>query len=121
MMEQQQQGSPFLTGMQTPSEDDKLMGLLAHLGGILAPVIVPLVLMVTKGEKSPWVKAQAVEALNFQIIVMAGYVISTAVICLAWLLIPCVFLVAAVMGIMAGLKAKEGVQYRYPFNFRLIK
>ena len=120
-MDQQQQGSPFLTGMQTPSEDDKLMGLLAHMGGIFAPIIVPLVLMLTKGEKSPWVKAQSVEALNFQIVVLGAYVISSVLFCLAWLLIPVVFLGAAAMGIMAGLKAKEGVQYRYPFNFRLIK
>ena len=120
-MEHQQQESPFLTGSQTPSEDDKMMAMLSHFGGIIFPVVTPAIIMVTKGEQSPWLKAQAVEALNFQIVVLGAYVISSVLFCLAWLLIPVVFLGAAAMGIMAGLKAKEGVQYRYPFNFRLIK
>jgi uncharacterized Tic20 family protein len=29
--------------------------------------------------------------------------------------------VALILGIVGGVKANEGVAYRYPFNFRLIK
>jgi uncharacterized Tic20 family protein len=123
MEQQQQQGSPFLTGLPAPSEDDKMMALLAHIGGILFPIIVPAVIMATKGEKSPWLKAQSMEALNFQIVTFIAYVISSAltVVCIGALLLPLVFIGATVLGIMGGLKVKEGENYRYPFNVRLIK
>lgn len=122
-MEQQQQGSPFLTGSQTPSEDDKMMAMLSHLGGIIFPVVTPAIIMVTKGEQSPWVKAQAVEALNFQITIFIAYVVSgiLSAICIGVFTGFATFVAAVVLGIMAGLKVKEGVQYRYPFNIRLIK
>ncbi|HEX8705925.1 MAG TPA: DUF4870 domain-containing protein [Myxococcaceae bacterium] len=122
-MEQQQQGSPFLTGSQAPSEDDKTMAMLAHMGGIVFPIIVPAIIMATKGEQSPWVKAQAIEALNFQIVATGAYIISTILmgVCIGFLLFPLVALGAIVLGIMGGLKVKEGVHYRYPFNVRLIK
>jgi uncharacterized Tic20 family protein len=122
-MEQQQQGSPFLTGSQSPSEDDKMMAMIAHLGGIVLPVIAPVIIMVTKGEQSPWVKAQSVEALNFQITIFIAYVVSgvLSAICIGVLTGFATFIAAVVLGIMAGLKVKEGVQYRYPVNIRLIK
>ena len=74
-MEQQQRDQSFLTGTPAPSSDDKTMALIAHIGGIVVPIIVPLVIMVTKGEQSPWVRAQAVEALNFQIGIFIAYVV----------------------------------------------
>ncbi|MDY7228224.1 DUF4870 domain-containing protein [Hyalangium rubrum] len=122
-MEQQQQGSPFLTGSPAPTEDDKTMALLAHIGGIVFPIIVPAIIMATKGEQSPWVKSQAVEALNFQIGVFIGYVVSTVLtaVCIGALLLPVVFIGATVLGIIAGLKAKEGQFYRYPATMRLVK
>ena len=115
--------STILTGSPAPSQDDKTMALIAHIGGILVPVLVPLIIMVTKGEKSPWLRAQAVEALNFQIAVFIAYVVCSVLTlaCIGALLFPLVGLAALVLGIMAGIKVNEGVSYRYPFNLRLIK
>jgi uncharacterized Tic20 family protein len=31
-----------------------------------------------------------------------------------------VWLGAVIMGILAGMKAKDGIPYRYPFNIRLV-
>jgi hypothetical protein len=113
----------ILTGSPSPSQDDKTMALIAHIGGIIVPVLVPLIIMLTKGEKSPWLRAQAVEALNFQIAVFIAYVICSVLTlaCIGALLFPLVGLAAVVLGIMAGIKVNEGVSYRYPFNVRLIK
>ena len=58
-MEQQQRDQSFLTGTPAPSQDDKTMALIAHIGGIVVPIIVPFIIMVTKGEQSPWVKQDA--------------------------------------------------------------
>jgi uncharacterized Tic20 family protein len=115
--------SSILTGNPAPSQDDKTMALIAHIGGIIVPVLVPLIIMITKGEKSPWLRAQAVEALNFQIAVFIAYIICSVLTlaCIGALLFPVVGLAAVILGIMAGLKVNEGVSYRYPFNLRMIK
>ena len=121
-MEQQREQS-FLTGSPAPSSDDKTMALIAHIGGIVVPILVPLIIMVSKGEQSPWVRAQAVEALNFQIGTFIGYVVCSILTfaCIGALLFPLVGLAALILGIMAGLKVNEGVSYRYPFALRLVK
>jgi hypothetical protein len=115
--------SSILTGSPSPTQDDKTMALIAHIGGIIVPVLVPLIIMVAKGDKSPWLRAQAVEALNFQIAVFIAYIICSVLTlaCIGALLFPIVGIGAVVLGIMAGLKVNEGVSYRYPFNLRMIK
>jgi uncharacterized protein len=113
--------SSILTGSPAPSQDDKTMALIAHIGGIIVPGLVPLIIMLTKGEKSPWVRGQAVEALNFQIVMVICYIVSAVlpiIGCITW---AATFIAAVVMGIIAGLKGNEGVSYRYPFSLRLIK
>jgi uncharacterized protein len=121
-MDQQKEQS-FLTGSPAPSQDDKTMALIAHIGGIVIPILVPLIIMVSKGEQSPWVRAQAVEALNFQIGIFIAYVVCSILTfaCIGALLFPLVFLAAIILGIIAGLKVNEGVSYRYPFALRLVK
>lgn len=121
-MEKEKESS-FLTGSPSPSQDDKTMALIAHIGGILVPILVPLIIMVTKGEKSPWLRAQAVEALNFQIAIFIAYIICSVLTfaCIGALLFPVVWLAAVILGIMGGLKVNEGVSYRYPFSLRLVK
>jgi uncharacterized Tic20 family protein len=124
MDEQQQQvGSPFLTGSPAPTQDDKTMALMAHIGGIAFPIIVPAIIMATKGEKSPWVKAQSMEALNFQITVFIAYLVSFVLsfVCIGVFTFFAAGIAAVVLGIMAGLKANNGESYRYPATLRLIK
>ena len=67
--------------------------------------------------------AEAVEALNFQITIAIGYVICVVltVILIGAFLMPILWIVNIVFCIIAGLKAKEGISYRYPFAIRLIK
>jgi hypothetical protein len=121
-MEQQQMGS-YLSGTAAPTQDEKTMALLAHIGGIVIPILVPLFIMVSKGKDSAWVREQAVEALNFQITVFIAYVACgiLTLACIGALLAPVVGLAAIVLGIIAGLKTNEGISYRYPAALRLVK
>ncbi len=123
-MEQQQMGSSFLTGSPAPRQDEKRLALIAHVGGIVIPVVVPLLVMLTRGKESTWVNNQSKEALNFQITVTLGYLISSPlVICvgLGFLTASLVFVVAAILGLLAGLKINDGMPYEYPFALRLVK
>ncbi|QSQ15988.1 DUF4870 domain-containing protein [Myxococcus landrumensis] len=123
----EQMGS-YITGSPMLSQDDKTMGLVAHIGTILANFVglgfaVPLVLMLTKGKESSFVREHAVESLNFQITVFIAGIIAAATSCLfiGLLIAPVVLIVALVFPVIAGLKANEGQAYKYPFALRLVK
>lgn len=106
-------------------QEDRTLALITHLSGILLSFIVPLIIWLTnkdKPEKS-WLNDQAKEALNFQITIVIAYVICMvlAIIVIGGLLMPVVWLINIIFSILAGIKANEGVAYRYPFALRLIK
>ncbi|MGQ0835646.1 MAG: DUF4870 domain-containing protein [Gammaproteobacteria bacterium] len=112
-----------------PTQDERTWGMLGHLSALLGlavpfgNVIAPLVIWLVKREQSAFVGDQAKEALNFNITVAIGAVICAvlALIFIGFLLAIALFVYWLVMTIVAGLKANEGVQYRYPFAFRLVK
>lgn len=107
------------------SQEDRTLAMLTHLSGIILSIIVPLVIWLTNKDKSDkgWLTDQAKEALNFQITILAGWVIASilSVVGIGLLLIPVVWIVNIIFCIIGGLKANEGVAYRYPFAIRLIK
>ena len=106
------------------SSDDRTMAMLAHLLGILTAFIGPLIIWLINKDKpeKAFVNDQAKEALNFQITVTIAYIVASAlsVILIGLLLIPVIMIANLVLCILAGLKANEGVAYRYPFALRLI-
>ncbi|MEO6227489.1 MAG: DUF4870 domain-containing protein [Thermomonas sp.] len=107
------------------SQEDKTLALLTHLSGIILSFIVPLIIWLTNKDKADkgWLNDQAKEALNFQITIAIAYVICTVlvVILIGGLLAPIVWVINVIFCIIAGMKANEGVAYRYPFAIRLIK
>jgi uncharacterized Tic20 family protein len=110
--------------VQPLSESDQRMwAMLAQLGGIVLGFIAPLIVMLVQGEKSPFVRRHSVEALNFQITLIIGYIVSVILIfvIVGILLLFVVWVFGIVFAIMAGLAANRGEEYRYPINIRLVK
>ncbi len=112
------------------NSDEKTWALVAHFGGIVVGFIAPLVALLAKGNESPTVRAHAVEALNFQItwgaIAIIGWILgvcgSVIVVGAIFFVVPFIaWLVIIIFSILAGLKANEGVLYRYPMTLRLVK
>jgi uncharacterized Tic20 family protein len=109
--------------------DARMFGMLAHissLAGFIIPfgnVIGPLVIWMMKKDQHPFVNDQGKESLNFQITATIAILIAVATICIGIgiVLAPLVGIAVAVMSIIAGIKANEGIPYRYPFTLRLIK
>ncbi|MEU0489496.1 DUF4870 domain-containing protein [Nocardiopsis sp. NPDC006139] len=106
-----------------PSQDERQFGLFAHLGGGLLGFIVPLIIYLIKREESPFVRDQAAQALNFQLLVLIGYVVSSILMfvfigMITWFLC---WVAAVVFGILGGVAANKGEWYRYPFNVSWIK
>ena len=117
------EGVPGAAYPAVPTSDEKTMSMLAHAGGIFFGFLPALVIYLTKGNESPYVKEEAKEALNFQITLAIAYVISTVlIIVLIGLLMMLVVWVASVaLMIMAAVAVNNGNAYRYPINIRLIK
>ena len=121
--------------MSEVTQDDKTMAMIAHITAIVS--IGPLIiwLMNKDNPEKSFVTTNAKEALNFVItiwFVMIGLSVLMTIFgfipVLGWLVAICLWLVmmaagvtALVFVIMAGMKANEGVDYRYPFAIRLIK
>jgi uncharacterized Tic20 family protein len=112
-----------------PTQDEKTWGMLAHLtafSGFLIPlgsVLGPLIVWLVKRDESPFVADQGKEALNFNIsVLLAGCVCGVLVFVFIGILLGvALFIYWLAMTIIAGIKASEGVHYRYPFTLRLIK
>lgn len=122
------------------TEDERLWAMIAHLSALLGGLVTgavggwgffigPLVVWLVKKDTMPFVDDQAKEALNFNITVSALFLILLAFTVMTLgigILItgPIMFIVgiaALVFIIIAAIKAKEGVRYRYPFTLRLVK
>ena len=55
-----------------------MWAMLGHLGGIIIGFLSGLIVMLVFGKRSAFVNDQAKEALNFQITLLIGYVISSS-------------------------------------------
>jgi uncharacterized protein len=113
------------------SSDDKTWVLIAHFGGALGMVlgagaggwVAPLVALLVQGNKSPQVRAHAVGALNFQLVLSIIGAIGLALSCavIGFIIWPIAMILGIVFGVIAGVKANEGQFYQYPFNISLVK
>ena len=120
------------------TQEDRTWALVAHIGTLVSAYIAlgflaPLLVMLLKGESSPFVRRHAVESLNFQISlliysVVLGIVAAVLVIVTVGLgllvVVPVGLLLAFVvlaLIIIATVKASNGEAYEYPFTIRLVK
>ncbi|HSH54210.1 MAG TPA: DUF4870 domain-containing protein [Methylotenera sp.] len=106
----------------SPSNDDKNIATITHLGGTVFSFIPALIVWILKKDDSPYIAEQAKEALNFQITVLLAYFVAWI---LVWILIGFAFLgiiwlANIVLCIVAAISTSKGETYRYPFTLRLI-
>ena len=83
----------------------------------------PLLVMLIKGNQSPYIRAQAVESLNFQLTVLIFAVVSFALVfvLVGFLLLPIVGIWWLVLTIIGSVKSSQGELYRYPLNIRMVR
>ena len=113
--------SPAAAAPLTP-EQDVQWGSFAHLGGVLG-FLPSLIIWLVFKDRGSFTNTEAKEALNFQITLIFGYVISwiLVIVFIGAILAWAVWVVGVVFSIIAFLQAKDGRHYRYPFAIRLIK
>ena len=110
-----------------PPDQERLWGMLAHLLSFVAAYlflgfVAPLVVLLVFGPRSPYVRAHAVESLNFNLTWLLYAIVGVV---LAFLVIGIPILIALgiaylVLVVIASVRANNGEFYRYPLTIRFI-
>jgi uncharacterized Tic20 family protein len=126
----------------TPSDGDRSMAVLCHLGGYFTIFVVPLILWLTNKRRSRFVAAHGKEALNFQLfltgpyllwVIALGFLIGMVLtgalatndarfwFLTAFAVVSLVGLYETLVVILASIAAWRGRPYRCPCIYRFIK
>ena len=111
------------------SKDAKQWAMLTHLAAFAAflipfgNIIGPLLVWQLKKDLGPFVEKNGKEALNFQITIAIVALVCTMLMfaLVGFILLPVLGLYWLILTIIAGVKANDGVAYRYPLTIRFIK
>src|SRR2546427_307486 len=103
-------------------DEERVWSMLCHLSYFVLGIIAPLIIMLTLGTRSPYVRHHAVEALNFHITVWIAGIIAalTILLLIGIVLLPAVLVTGLVFPIVAAVQSYQGVPYRYPLSIRLV-
>jgi uncharacterized protein len=104
------------------AEDERLWGVIAHLGALFSSFWVPLVVFLLYKDRSQYVAEHAKEALNFQISCII-YGTIAGILCFILIGIPiliAIVLLHFIFCLIATVKASNNENYRYPLAIRFI-
>ena len=120
----------------SPESQARTWNMLCHLSalaGFIIPfgnILGPLIIWQIKKNEFPSVEVHGKAALNFQITVaiaaLAGVAVAVVLsfFCVGYLLFPLVMLIGLaglVFAVIAGIKANNGEDYKYPWSLELVK
>lgn len=118
------QQQPYRT--MAPDQERTWAGA-AHWGCVIGAfvalaLLAPLIIMLVKGNESPFVRRHAVESLNFQISMLIYLIVSVV---LVFVIVGIFMLVGLailwlVCVIVGSVKASNGEEYRYPLAIRFV-
>jgi uncharacterized protein len=121
----QQYGQPPASWAPQPMSpsDERLWALLSHLSFFVLAIIAPIVIMLTKGKESAFVRHHAVEALNFHITFAIAILVSVVLIfvIIGIFTMIAAYIVGIILAIMASVASNKGEWYKYPINIRFVK
>jgi uncharacterized protein len=107
--------------------DERTWGGAAHWSALVAALLAlsflgPLIVLLAKGNDSPWIRRQSVESLNFQLSILIYAVVSGLLLLLliGFILLPLVGIFWLVFTIIGSVKAGNGEDYRYPLTIRMV-
>jgi uncharacterized Tic20 family protein len=120
-----------------PESQARTWNMLCHLSALsvfvgipFGNILGPLIIWQIKKNEFPSVDIHGKAALNFQLTVTIAAFVGAAVafvlsfFCIGYLLFPLVLLIGLaglVFAIIAGIKASNGEEYKYPWSLELVK
>ncbi|OLT29482.1 hypothetical protein BJF83_11265 [Nocardiopsis sp. CNR-923] len=114
------------TDLRTPLPStpvERVVAACTHAGSYFFPFVAPLLIFLVSDRYSPYVRRQAMEALNFQLFCLIAGV---GGLLLFFLVLPFLVTLYAVVGALclpavASVAALRGKNWRYPMFLRLLK
>lgn len=110
-----------------PLPDERNWALGAHIGSIVTAwfafgFIAPLIVMLTKGKESEFIRRHAVESLNFQLNALVWTVVLalTMIVLIGFVLLPLYGVFWLVCVIIGTMRASQGQEFRYPLTIRVV-
>ena len=107
--------------------DERTWGAGAHWSALIAlliglPFLGPLMVLLIYGNRSAWVRRQAVESLNFQLSMIIYAIISAIliIVIVGFFLLLAVGALSIIMPIVAAVKVNNGEDFRYPLTIRMV-
>jgi len=101
--------------------------LAAHVGSFVAAAVAlgflaPLIVLLTKGEDSPFVRRHSVESLNFQLNALIWVVVCTVLffVLVGFVLLAAYGIFYLVCVILGAVRASSGEEFRYPLTIRFV-
>ena len=113
---------------QPPSPgEEQGVSVVVHIGGLLTSFIVPLIVWLIYRDRSPFLNEHAKAALNWQILLLPGYLV-------AWVIMPipfigflggllqlAIFVISAIFCILSAMAASNRQPARYPVDLNIVK
>src|SRR4028118_2047657 len=101
--------------------------MAAHIGSFVAAyvflgLLAPLIVLLAKGNTSPFVRRHATESLNFQLNAVVWLFVFALLlfVLIGFVLLPLYAIFYLVVVIIAGVRAARGEEYRYPAIIRIL-
>jgi uncharacterized protein len=115
-------------GPPLPPDQERLWAMLSHLLSFVAAYlflgfVAPLIVLLVFGPRSAFVRANAVESLNFNLSWLLYGVIAVilALVLIGFLILVVLGIAYVVLVIIASVKANNGEVYRYPATIRFVR
>jgi uncharacterized protein len=115
-------------GPPLPPDQERLWGMLAHLLSFVAAYIAlgfvaPLVVLLVFGPRSAFVRAQAVESLNFNLSWLLYAVVGgiLLIVGIGLLILIALGIAYVVLIVIASIRANNGEFFRYPLTIRFMR
>jgi uncharacterized protein len=113
---------------QLPPEQERLWAMLAHLLSFVAAYlflgfVAPLIVLLVFGPRSAYVRAHAVESLNFNLSWLLYGIVAVILIIIGIgiLILIALGLAYLVLVVIASVRANNGEFFRYPLTIRFIR
>ncbi len=108
--------------MNPPTNDEKTIGMLCHITGLIS-IIGPIIVWLLKKDESAFVDANGKQAINFQLSIII-YSIGSAILLIigiGLILLFAIGIFAFIMIVVASIKAANGEIFQYPLSLQLLK
>lgn len=107
--------------------EERNWAMAAHVGSILTAwlalgLFAPLLVLLLRGQDSPYVRRHAVELLNFQLNALVYSIVFALLlfVLIGFVLLPLYGIFYLVCVVLATVRASSGQEFRYPLTVRIV-